>query len=149
LEHVSKEHEEVFAKNLVRVLKPGGTLILATPYAGRLEKLDVLNLKFHFPRLYRSLGLEKKSQEKDATYHRHYSEAQIERLFCQGLKEANILRRGGATRILLSIVDGILWKIHYPFSRWVSNHFLYGIMARNMEQDHGIYSSDIYLIAKK
>lgn len=97
LEHVGDERKCV--SEVSRVLKPGGYLLLASPYRGIFSVADTANLKYRFPDIHRGIysllegkneylrqfQLKKqKSMYSDATLgvksHKHYKEYEIRKL---------------------------------------------------------------------
>jgi ubiquinone/menaquinone biosynthesis C-methylase UbiE len=81
MEHVNDE--KVFLKEISRILKPGGTLILTVPHAGPFRWLDPFNLKYQCPRLYRFVKGKKFDPKiyNITEWHRHYSFSQLKKLF--------------------------------------------------------------------
>ena len=107
IEHVADERATL--SEVVRLLKPGGKLLLTTPHRGLLTFLDLGNFKFIFPGLHRWIHLrvlrnrayyetrfvqaEGKGRVGDMsvstereTWHRHYKPRQIESFCPDSLK---------------------------------------------------------------
>lgn len=103
LEHVDSETKAI--KEIYRVLKPGGKLYLASPYAGLFEWADTANLRYRFPKLHKwFLELIHSKEEyqrrfvnKDGiglygdctasrTWHHHYTEEEVLKLLSKIFK---------------------------------------------------------------
>ena len=80
LEHV--ENEQRFLKEIHRVLKPDGVIMLSVPNKGAVEFLDIDNIVFT-PLLWflKKLGFFKDVSDYYLRYHRHYSRQGLENLF--------------------------------------------------------------------
>ncbi len=102
LEHIPPPEWSRSLKEMRRVLKPGGRLVLRTPHAGLFGWLDTNNLRFRAPGLYRRiLG----RGRRDAGYaegssgvywHHHFSRREILALVGDGW-EVESTRFGGAS----------------------------------------------------
>lgn len=81
LEHV--EDEEQTVSEVYRVLKPDGNLVLSVPHKGLFRFLDSFNMKFYFPRTYKWWKGKKYNKKvyDIQPWHRHYSLAELKRLF--------------------------------------------------------------------
>lgn len=85
LEHVV--NEKIFLKEIHRVLKPGGAIMLSVPNRGAVEILDIDNIIFT-PILWvlKKLGFFKDVSDYYLRYHRHYSKKSLENLFDANFK---------------------------------------------------------------
>lgn len=79
LEHVQDEKKTI--KEVSRVMKKEGALILSVPHKGIFGWIDVFNLKFIFPFFYKWLKGKEFAEEQLAlnSWHRHYS---LKELIC-------------------------------------------------------------------
>jgi SAM-dependent methyltransferase len=121
IEHVPKERPVL--RDLARVLKPGGRLLLTTPHRGLLTFLDVGNVKFFVPGFHKfvhyhllrnrayydnQFGSERRSDGmigdfalQDRAWHRHYRLDEIRRLAPPNLRVER-------------------WGVYFPFLRALS-----------------------------
>lgn len=160
IEHVPNEREML--REIGRVLKPGGRLVLTTPHQHWLSALDVGNLKFRFPDLHafywktvRGMsptafadryggggGLIGDISVQSDPWHRHYSLGQLGRL-CNGLLRIEAYYVFGAFARILHPVALALGPRFSALGRWLRR------------RDHGsrrVFSSqgyDICIVARR
>ena len=93
LEHVANEQR--FLKEIHRVLKPKGVIMLSVPNKGAVEFLDIDNIVFT-PILWilKKLGFFKNVSDYYLRYHRHYSRETLEKLFNSHFKIEKIYYGG-------------------------------------------------------
>jgi SAM-dependent methyltransferase len=85
LEHVV--NEEQFLSEVHRVLRPGGTILMSVPNKGWAEWMDMDNLVFTPAlKVARKMGFCKGVSDYYLRHHRHYSVADLERLFAGKLR---------------------------------------------------------------
>lgn len=103
LEHVDSEKNAI--KEIYRILKPGGKLYLASPYAGIFEWADTANLRYRFPKFHKWFlefihnkeEYERRFVNKDKiglygdctasrTWHHHYTEKEVNKLLSKKFK---------------------------------------------------------------
>ena len=116
LEHVPEADRPGTLREIHRVLRPGGRLVLRTPHAGAFAFLDPNNLRFRFPRLYarlvgrggRDAGYD--GWEHGVVWHHHFTEAELLALAGDGW-EVEASRRGGLLLAPLSEIG------RWPFYR--------------------------------
>ena len=153
LEHIPPPEWSRSLKEMRRVLKPGGRLVLRTPHAGLFGWLDTNNLRFRAPGLYRRiLG----RGRRDAGYaegssgvywHHHFSRREILALVGDGW-EVESTRFGGC--FVFPLGDYLLWPF-YRFRRrggWV-RRAIERVREMDYELDYGRASYGILLALKK
>lgn len=120
LEHIPANLRAAVFREIHRVLKPKGSLILTVPHDGWFGWLDTQNIRLRFPKLYRRFV---RPGERDTAYeafgreiewHHHFTEEEILQLAGSGWKVTTV-RHGG---LLL-----------YPLSDWLSWPFYRSHMA--------------------
>jgi len=94
LEHVNNEKKTL--SEVHRVMKKNGTLLLSVPHKGLFRFIDVFNLKFYFPKLYKMWKGKNynKNVYKIQPWHRHYSLNDLKKLFGKNF-EVTKVHRGG------------------------------------------------------
>ena len=115
LEHLPTELRPLALKEMQRVLKPGGRLILTVPHAGWFAWFDSNNVRYRLPVVYRLfLG----SGRRDANYaakgrsvewHYHFTVKELEMLTSNAWKRI-ALRRGGL--FLYPLMDWLCWPFY-------------------------------------
>jgi SAM-dependent methyltransferase len=79
LDRIPPKHRSEALREMHRVLRPGGRLILQLPHAGAFAWLDPGNFRFRFPRLYSLLlgpGLREhgmRARTEGVQWHQHFS----------------------------------------------------------------------------
>jgi len=82
MEHIPAGLRPVAVREMARVLRPGGKLLLSVPHAGRYAWLDPENMRFRLPHLYRLAnwlvgGVGKESGYRDqahgVVWHHHFA----------------------------------------------------------------------------
>lgn len=86
IEHVSDDRKSL--KEICRVLKPNGKLLLTTPHLGLFFLLDPLNYSYFISKLLR--------RNPKKPYHRHYSLNRLNVLLSEaGFDQPSLIHRGG------------------------------------------------------
>jgi ubiquinone/menaquinone biosynthesis C-methylase UbiE len=139
IEHVADEKQTF--RELARVLRPGGTLILTTPHKGWLTWMDPGNVKFALPRLHRfahrclgnrkyeaqfgaarreKLGLISDiSANQENPWHRHYRYEEIRSLADDSLQPEHIITVHPGMRAVWCVA--IIWRIlFHQHPKWTS-----------------------------
>jgi SAM-dependent methyltransferase len=115
IEHVESERRADAFREMRRVTRRGGRLIVSTPHAGWFAWLDANNVRFRFPSLYRSLI---KSGVKDASYnregrpivwHQHFRVRELTELAGHGWQATAVLRGG---LFLAPVIDWLRWPFY-------------------------------------
>lgn len=78
IEHVGDQNKQQVTDEALRVLRPGGRLIVTAPHRGVWAPLDPLDFKRRFPRLYRLTG--RRPLTPAEIGHKHVTLNEIERL---------------------------------------------------------------------
>lgn len=153
LEHVPSSSWSTALREMLRVLIPGGRLILRTPHAGLFAWLDTNNLRHRLPSLYRLiLGRGRREDgfggNSDAVeWHYHFSKEELLELLGDGW-QMEAIRYGGL--LVFPLGDYLRW----PFYRLrCSDHTIVRFVTRVMGFDYGIdygpVSYGILLVLKK
>ncbi|MDP7180984.1 MAG: class I SAM-dependent methyltransferase [Candidatus Woesearchaeota archaeon] len=149
LEHVQDAQKTI--SEIHRVLKKDGTLIMSTPNTGLFEFMDVFNLKFRFPFLFRMVKGEQaaKSYTQEPDWHRHYSLQQYKRLLKEDFGIQKVHRGGFFVWPLLWFVqDGILHFLFEKNPTWV-DAIKNTLMELDFSIDYGSFAFNIMIRAKK
>ncbi len=154
LEHIPQAARRATLREVWRVLKPGGRLILRCPHAGVFQALDAANFRFRFPRLYRSVV---RRGRRDAGYsddsegvvwHHHFSREELLDLVGPGF-DLESERYGGL--ILIPLGDLMRWHAFYRlnFQRSPVLRLIDRTIAWDLGVDYGRASYTILLVMRK
>src|SRR5262245_35421081 len=153
LEHVPPALWRTVFREVSRVLRPGGRLILSTPHAGWFAWLDSNNLRFRFPELYRTVvhkGLRDAVYEDKARqveWHQHFRKDELIQLAGSGWKVVTA-RYGGL--LLRPLADLFSWpfyrsgKADHPVRRLLER-----IASCDRRIDYGKASYGIVLVLER
>jgi SAM-dependent methyltransferase len=126
LEHLPQALRGPAFREMRRVLKPAGRLLLTVPHAGWFAWLDSNNVRYRVPRLYgRIVGRGRRDSNYSAAsrvveWHYHFTVAELERLANGGWNKVAI-RRGGL--FIYPLMDWLSWPFyrlgipHHPVRR--------------------------------
>lgn len=161
LEHVPNEEETI--KEIHRVLRPNGMLVLSTPHKGLFAFLDAGNIKFRFPRLHRffylfilkkkdyyykrfvdtSDGLVGDISVSDKMWHKHYSLKELSKML-EPQFEIVFVRRFGLLVPVLSVLSYFYRLIFHKNSKileWLINF--------DLSKSFGMASYNIIICCRK
>ena len=119
LEHLPAELRPAAFREMHRVLRPGGRLILTVPHAGLFTWLDSNNVRLRLPTLYRWLV---RKGRRDAGYaedsrqvewHHHFTVPELTQLAGEGWRTVAV-RHGGL--FVYPLMDWLSWPF-YRFGR--------------------------------
>jgi SAM-dependent methyltransferase len=153
LEHIPADLRWQSLKEIGRVLRPDGRLVLRVPHAGLFDFLDSNNFRFRLPGLYgrvvgqgrRDLGYENGS--KDIVWHHHFKKDELLNLLGFGW-EMQACRRGGL--FLMPLMDIACWPF-YRTKRLNGTLYraLHQLMDFDMGFDYGSASFDLLLVLRR
>jgi SAM-dependent methyltransferase len=145
LEHIPAERRGASLREMHRVLRPGGCLVLRTPHAGTFGWLDSNNVRFRLPWLYGKLvGLGRRDAGYEhgsagVVWHHHFSRAELLNLAGAGWRVVHV---GYGGLFVFPLADWLSW----PFYRsgWLNNPLL-RILNMLADFDYGCdFGTDSY-----
>jgi len=111
LEHVPDQ--KTLIEEILRVLKPGGWLILSVPNRSLIALVDMNRMKYHFPWVHRLLYRLKHAGNmegfrREETHHRHYSVEELTVLLRGAFEIRRQLYSGSLAYVLIATLYGLL-----------------------------------------
>jgi SAM-dependent methyltransferase len=153
IEHVPEQHRPQLMAEILRVLSPGGRLILRCPHAGIFSWLDAQNFRFRFPGLYKTVvgrgnrDANYEQAQEELIWHHHFTRDELMGVAGEGW-DVEACHFGAF--LLFPITDILRW----PFYRMKRNEnwmvrALERIATAELALDFGKSSYDILLVLKK
>jgi SAM-dependent methyltransferase len=152
LEHVPARLRSQVMREIRRVLKPGGTLVLQVPHAGAFDWLDPNNFRFRFPRLYGRLvgkGMRDdgvRDSEDGVIWHHHFSTDEIEAL-ARDFFAVERVRRGAL--FVLPMSDIARWPFYRTGTYGPVFFLLQRAAAWDLSRDYGSASYDARFLLRR
>ncbi len=141
LEHIPAPMRPAAVREMARVLRPGGRLLLTVPHRGAFGFLDPENMRFRLPRIHSAVsgavggkGKERgyEGQKHGVVWHHHFSRREIEALLDPAFE---ILRLWGRGCLLFPICA---W-LHWPFyRRQLQSHWASRLLDRLKHADYAV-----------
>jgi SAM-dependent methyltransferase len=115
IEHIEEERRADVFREMRRVTRPGGRLIVSTPHAGWFSWLDADNVRFRVPSLYRGIvgsGVRDASynrEKRPIVWHEHFRPEQLISLARPSWQPAALIRGG---LVVAPLVDWLRWPFY-------------------------------------
>jgi SAM-dependent methyltransferase len=138
LEHIAPMRRPCAFREMWRVLRPNGRLILTVPHAGWAAWMDANNARFRFPRLYRHfVGCGRRDSvysavDRKVEWHHHFAATELIRLAGDGWHVVTV-QFGGL--VLFPLMDWLSWPF-YRTNR--SDHPLRQVLERVGRWDYRV-----------
>jgi len=141
LEHVPAELRRGVIAEALRVIRPGGRLIITVPHHGIFDFMDPANVRFHFPRLFAGISRQLGGGGRDAGFegekhgvvrHHHFTVSELTTLLSPHFSIKKIRYRG-------AFVFPFCEWIQFPFYRMGGvDTWLFRVVAKIQELDYRI-----------
>jgi SAM-dependent methyltransferase len=115
IEHVEAKRRADAFREMRRVTRRGGRLILSTPHAGWFQWLDANNVRFRLPRLYGELikagvrDASYKRENRPIVWHEHFRPDHLIEIAGSEWRPAAVVRGG---LFLAPVIDWIRWPFY-------------------------------------
>jgi SAM-dependent methyltransferase len=138
IEHLPQELRPAACREIYRVLKPGGTLIIRCPHQGWFAWMDSNNLRFRFPAMYSRLvghGMRDngyKNRSHDVVWHHHFTRSELLHVVGPGFE---LLQERYGGLLLFPLGDIARWPF---YRRRITRHPMLRAIDALMQWDAGV-----------